>query len=176
MPAAQKGTTDMTRNGDETMELLVLDPRRHDWTAMVAEAGADTMVLLLDRQRDGLNEILDATRGHPGFTRIRIADAGSPGRLCLGGLVLDMPAMAVREAELAQLGGRIAPGGVLQLCGGGGGASAAGGRFTAALARLLGRDVTAPPAAWMPAGIGALVPPALVAGVARGAAGRHQRA
>jgi hypothetical protein len=168
----------MTQNGDDTMELLVLDPRRDNWAAMVATAGDNTTVLLLDRQRDGLTEVLDTMRGRQPFRRIRIADAGSPGRLCLGRLVLDMPMMAVREAELAQLGQRIAPGGVLELCGGGGGASAAGGRFTAALARLLGRDVTTPQAsaAWMPSGIGALVPVALVASVAQGAAGRHRQA
>ena len=177
MPTAQKGTTDMTQNGEETMELLVLDPRRDDWPALVAEAGAETMVLLLDCRRDGLREMLDATQGRPGFARIRIADAGGPGRLCLGALVLDMPALAARKEDLARLGQRLAPGGVLHLCGGGGGASAAGGRFAAALARLMGRDVTVPRAAWMPGSIGALVPAALVAGAAvREAAARHRQA
>jgi hypothetical protein len=175
MPAAQKGTTDMTQNGEETMELLVLDQRRDDWTTLVAEAGGGTAVLLLDRQRDGLREVLEVTQGRAGLARIRIADAGSPGRLSLGGLVLDMPALAAREAELAQLGDRIAPGGVLELCGGGGGASAAAGRFVAALARLLGRDVRMAPgiAAWGP---GAWPPAAFVAGGARSAAARHRQA
>ena len=175
MPAAQKGTTDMTQNGDEMTELLVLDPRRGDWPAMVASAGPGTSILLLDRQRDGLAEMLDATQGRPQpFSRIRIADAGGPGRLCLGTLVLDTPTLALREAELARLGERIAPGGVLQLCGGG--LSAAEGRFSAALSRVLGRDVTTPQTLWMPRSIDALVPAILAANAAQDAAGQTHQA
>ena len=155
MAAAQKGTTDMTQNGEATTELLVLDPRRDGWAALVAEAGPGTAVLVLDARRDGLTEVLEMLRGRPAFRRIRIADAGGPGRLLLGSLTLDMPAMAAREAELATLGEALAPDGVLLLSGGGGDSSAAGGRFAAALARLMGRDVVTA-RDWMPRGIEAL--------------------
>ena len=130
----------MTQNADDMTVLLALDPRLSGWGAEVAAAGEAT-VLVLDPARDGLAQVLEVLRERGPFGSVRVPDAGGAGRLALGTTVLDIPGLAERGAELAALGEGIEPDGTLVLGGGAGGASAVAGRFLAALARVIGRDV-----------------------------------
>jgi hypothetical protein len=140
MRGIQKGSLPMTQNADDMTVLLVLDPRLPGWGAEVAAAGEAT-VLVLDPARDGLAQVLEVLRERGPFGSVRVPDAGGAGRLALGTTVLDIPGLAERGAELAALGEGIEPDGTLVLGGGAGGASAVAGRFLAALARVIGRDV-----------------------------------
>jgi hypothetical protein len=144
MTRTQKGgAIAMPTDAQAPNQLLVLDPRLEGWPSLLAHAEQGVAVLVLDPNMDGLAQIADVAAELGPLSAIHIADHGAPGRLRLGACILDMDTLADRVADLRKLGDGLAPGGALLLWGCEIGQGATGGRFVAALSRLLARDVAA---------------------------------
>ncbi|PWC27951.1 DUF4347 domain-containing protein [Teichococcus aestuarii] len=120
--------------------LLVLDPRQTAWGALLAAAGEDVAVLVLDMARDGLVQVAEVAAELAPLESIRLVGPGGAGRVTLGTVVLEPETAEERGWVLAALGATLLPQGRLELLEMAG-AGASGGRLMAMLGRALGRDV-----------------------------------
>lgn len=132
----------MPQNAATPRHLLVLDPRQPGWGALLAAAGEDVAVLVLDGARDGLVQVAEVAAELAPLESIRLAGPCGTGRVTLGTAVLEPETVEERGWVLAALGATLVPHGRVELPGLAG-AGAIGGRLMAALGRSLGRDVAA---------------------------------
>ena len=86
-----------------------VDTRVAGFDSLLPNLGADVEVVLLDAQTDGIEQILAALKGEINLSAIHIVSHGSSGKLYLGLTVLTDTNLSDYHAELAQIGGTLAP-------------------------------------------------------------------
>lgn len=96
--------------------VFVVDTIR-DWRTLVHDAPADADVVVLDGQRDGLDQMVDHLRGRAALDAIHVLSHGEVGRVQLGATWLDEATALVRRDALASIGQALRPGGDLLLYG-----------------------------------------------------------
>ena len=123
--------------------LVVIDSRVANCNAVIASLAADTGYVVLDRERDGVVQIMEALAGKSGYSSIQIISHGMPGSITLGSTMLDSAALHGYSAMLATIGSALLPTGDLMLYGCNIGAVDVGQHFVTTLAALTGADVAA---------------------------------
>ncbi|MDJ0388271.1 DUF4347 domain-containing protein [Roseomonas sp. E05] len=132
--------TDIAETALRPAQLLVLDPRQAGWPAALAAAGSDTAVLLLDAERDGLQQVAEVAAEYAPLKAIHLPEHGVPGQVVLGRTVLSAAHLTASAATLAKLADTLAPEGVLRL-GGEPGRGVLGRRLADLLSEVVGRAV-----------------------------------
>lgn len=131
----------MPQNAATPRHLLVLDPRHPAWGTLLASAGDDVTVLVLDVAQDGLTQAAEVAAELAPLESIRLTGPGGAGRVVLGTTTLECEIPEERGPVLRALGATLLPHGLLELSGAAG-SGTIGGRLMAALGRATGRDVT----------------------------------
>ncbi|HWL81532.1 MAG TPA: DUF4347 domain-containing protein [Roseomonas sp.] len=132
--------TEIAETAPRPVQLLVLDPRQPGWPAALTAAGADTAVLLLDAECEGLQQVVEVAASYAPLQAIHLPEYGTPGRAMLGQAVLDAAHLPEATPLLARLTEALAPGGVLRL-GGDPGQGVMGRRLADLLSEVIGRPV-----------------------------------
>jgi len=122
-------------------QLLVLDPRQADWQRMVAGAGADTVVLVLNPERDGLAQVAEVAAQYAPLSTLHLPAYGASGSVVLGSAVLDSAGSDNRHGEMAAISKCLSPDGTVHLPGMPG-TAVAGRNLAEKLQILLQRRVT----------------------------------
>jgi VCBS repeat-containing protein len=129
-------------------ELLVIDSSVKDWTSLTSNLGAKVDVLLLDADKDGLQQIADQLLSHNDkdqqrYSSLHILSHGDVGIIQLGNRAIDAQTVADRHSEFAQLGESLEAGADVLLYGCDVGSNARGINFLKTLADATQRDVAA---------------------------------
>jgi Domain of unknown function (DUF4347) len=98
---------------------------------------------ILDKHRDGIEQMVDALAGQNGYDSIHIISHGAPGSITIGNTVLDNSSLNQYADQLATLGKALTTDGDLLLYGCNVGEGDEGYAFIAALAHITGADVAA---------------------------------
>ncbi|MCI0753013.1 DUF4347 domain-containing protein [Teichococcus vastitatis] len=130
----------MSDNALRPDHLLVIDPRVTGWPSHLIAAGPNAAVLILDHNRDGLQQVNDVAANYAPLTGITLVGHGSPGLLLLGHSVLDATSLSPAGNALHRLGASLADAARIHILGlPGAGVS---GRYLAhRLAHAIGRTV-----------------------------------
>ncbi|MCS0615071.1 Ig-like domain-containing protein [Massilia kyonggiensis] len=126
-------------------EIAFIDTALDDCAMLAAALRAGVEAVEFGGARDGLAQLALWAHGEAGYDAIHVLCHGEPGRLILGGRVLDVSGIDAPEvsAALAALGAALKPGGALLLYGCSVGAGDVGQRFVARLAQAVGATVAA---------------------------------
>ena len=130
--------------GGGAVQLLVVDASVGDWQTLVSGVGPDVRVVLLDSDRDGVQQLAQAVLSVQGpVSAVHVLSHGESGALRLGDRTLDGEQLGRYEAELAAIGGRLEAGADILLYGCEVGSGEQGAAFLSALARATKADVAA---------------------------------
>ncbi len=123
-------------------EVVFIADNVPDYASLAQAAGAGRQVVVLDSNRDGLAQMVEALAGQSGIDALHIISHGKSGALDLGALMLDASSLGEHEAQLQAIGRSMKPGGDILLygCDVGAGDGAA---FVERLAVVTGADVAA---------------------------------
>lgn len=90
-----------------TQHVLFIDLGVPDWQQLMAQAAPNVNVVLLDPQRDGLEQVAEALAGLHALDAIHIVAHGLPGRLYLGNAVVDAQALDDHSTQLSRMGAAL---------------------------------------------------------------------
>jgi VCBS repeat-containing protein len=129
-------------------ELLVIDSSVKDWATLTNNLGANVDVLLLDADKDGLQQIADQLLAHNSrdqqrYSSLHILSHGDVGIFQLGNRSIDAQTVADKYSEFAQIGDGLDAGADVLLYGCDVGSNARGINFLKTLADATQRDVAA---------------------------------
>ena len=124
-------------------QVAFVDTRLIDWQVLVDELDPAIEVVLLDPERDGVQQIADALAGRSDIDAIHIVSHGGDGTLYLGNTVLSSANLDEYADELAAIGAALSEAGDLLLYGCNVADSETGRDFIEQLARYTGADVAA---------------------------------
>jgi VCBS repeat-containing protein len=129
-------------------ELLVIDSSVKDWATLTNNLGANVDVLLLDADKDGLQQIADQLLAHNSrdqqrYSSLHILSHGDVGIIQLGNRSIDAQTVADKHSEFAQIGDGLDTGADVLLYGCDVGSNARGINFLKTLADATQRDVAA---------------------------------
>ncbi|TAN46501.1 MAG: DUF4347 domain-containing protein [Methylococcaceae bacterium] len=110
---------------------------------LIAGLPAGASYFVLDKNRDGLQQMVDILANYHDLSAIHVISHGAPGSLRLGTAVLDQASLDRYAGPLSSIGQSLAETGDLLLYGCDVAAGDTGKRFIADLARLTGADVAA---------------------------------
>jgi hypothetical protein len=127
-------------NSDTQDAVVFIDANVPDLQDLLGGLAPGVQAFVLDPDRDGLQQIaaILAANDLTDLSSISIVGHGSSGAIDVGGTTLDDADLANYSAELAQIGGALAPGGDLQLYACDTAAGAAGQQFIADLSQYAG--------------------------------------
>jgi uncharacterized delta-60 repeat protein len=123
--------------------LVFIDSRVADHQTLLSGLSADTEWVLLDADKDGVQQMQDALVGYSGLESIQIVSHGSAGTLYLGSTVLDQGTIGAYLQGLQAIGQALTETGDLLLYGCNVAAGEAGRAFIEAVAKATGADVAA---------------------------------
>jgi Ca2+-binding RTX toxin-like protein len=123
--------------------LVIIDSRVKDYAVLVNQFAAETEYVVLDQDRDGLDQIVEMLAGKEPYESIQIISHGASGSLTLGNSMLNECSLGTYESELAIIGQTLQDGGDLLLYGCNVGAGEGGREFIDMLAVMTGADVAA---------------------------------
>ncbi|EIC29289.1 DUF4347 domain-containing protein [Methylomicrobium album] len=126
-----------------SLRIAFIDARIGNYQALIAALPDGVDAIVLDPNRDGLEQIAQALQNRPALDAIDIVSHGSPGSLTLGAGVLNGGNLADHAAQLAEIGSHLTVGGDLLLYGCDVALGDAGQAFIERLAQLTGADVAA---------------------------------
>ncbi|WP_417746389.1 tail fiber protein [Rosistilla oblonga] len=132
--------TSVDRSG---AQVLFIDARVGDIETLVAGAREDVEVVIIDTDRDGLQQIADYLDGRVDLAAVHIVSHGSSGQLLLGSSPINNENLAGFAEELSGIGNALAQGGDLLFYGCNVGEGARGAEFLDEIATLTGRDIAA---------------------------------
>ncbi|MEC4766724.1 DUF4347 domain-containing protein [Halomonas sp. CUBES01] len=98
-----------------TQHVLFIDLGVPDWQQLMAQAAPNVNVVLLDPQRDGLEQVAEALAGCHALEAIHIVAHGLPGRLYLGNAVVDAQALDDHSTQLSRMGAALSAEGSFRL-------------------------------------------------------------
>ncbi|NTW54978.1 MAG: DUF4347 domain-containing protein, partial [Chlorobaculum sp.] len=123
--------------------VIFIDSRISDNALISSLFPADTCSYLLDKDIDGIDQMLDCLSGLSELGSIRIFSHGSPGSITIGSSVLDASTLACYSAKLSSLSATLRNGGDILLYGCSVGGGEVGSSFIDALSVAFGADVAA---------------------------------
>jgi VCBS repeat-containing protein len=129
-------------------ELLVIDSSVKDWASLTDNLSANVDVLLLDADKDGLQQIADQllsniSQDQQRYSSLHLLSHGEVGIIQLGNRTIDAQTVADRHSEFAQIGDSLDAGADVLLYGCDVGSNARGINFLKTLADATQRDVAA---------------------------------
>lgn len=131
----------MSETMQRPTQLLVLDSRQDEWQRMLIAAGADTVVLVLNSEQDGLQQVAEVAAEYAPLQALHLPEHGAAGAVVLGSAVLDAAALEQRRKELTAIAASLAPTAILRLPGVPG-TGAAGRNLAEKLEIFMGRQVS----------------------------------
>ena len=123
--------------------IIYIDSRVPDYEALIRPYEEDFKIVVLDAEKDGVVQLVEALAGQSGYESIQIISHGSPGRLMLGNTLLSVENLSQYEQELGLIGDSLRGGGDLLLYGCNVGFGETGATFVGMLASMTGVDVAA---------------------------------
>ncbi len=128
----------------DTREIAFVDSRLAGLDEIVGAVPQGIRIVLIDGERDGVEQIAETLHGESGITGIHIISHGGPGELHLGGTTLTATSMGAEHAdEMASIRSALSDDGDILIYGCDVAAGATGESFVAALAEATGADVAA---------------------------------
>ncbi|MDH0292045.1 DUF4347 domain-containing protein [Pseudomonas sp. GD04087] len=128
---------------DHRQEVVFVDASVKGYQQLVAGLKPGTEVVVLDANKDGLQQIADYLQGRSGIDSIHILSHGDVGKVQLGNIWLDGSSIALRSDLLTSIGQALDKNGDILLYGCQVGADGAGHSFVDQLADATGADVAA---------------------------------
>ncbi|GLZ85645.1 hypothetical protein Pres01_16960 [Metapseudomonas resinovorans] len=128
---------------DNRQEVVFVDGNVRDYQQLVSGLKPGTEVVVLDANKDGLQQIADYLDGRSGIDAIHILSHGDVGKIQLGNDWLDGGDIAARSELLDAIGQSLDKDGDILVYGCRVGADGAGNEFVQALANATGADVAA---------------------------------
>lgn len=128
---------------DHRQEVVFVDASVKGYQQLVAGLKPGTEVVVLDANKDGLQQIADYLQGRSGIDSIHILSHGDVGKVQLGNTWLDGSSIALRSDLLTSIGQTLDKNGDILLYGCQVGADGAGRSFVDQLADATGADVAA---------------------------------
>ncbi|WP_430317600.1 DUF4347 domain-containing protein [Pseudomonas nitroreducens] len=128
---------------DHRQEVVFVDASVKGYQQLVAGLKPGTEVVVLDANKDGLQQIADYLQGRSGIDSIHILSHGDVGKVQLGNIWLDGSSIALRSDLLTSIGQALDKNGDILLYGCQVGADGAGRSFVDQLADATGADVAA---------------------------------
>ena len=124
-------------------ELLIIDGSVEGIDILKAAARSDLEIIILDTNRDGVQQISEILSSRTGVETVHIVSHGRPGEMTLGDTKLTLESMIARSAEIEEWSAHLDQGADLRLYG----CEVAGGdrgeTYGELLSRLTGADVAA---------------------------------
>jgi hypothetical protein len=109
--AAPHGFTDANAASAAEKQVVFVDPNVTNYQTLIAGLPAGTAVIMLNANTDGLEQIAQYVQQHPGIGAIHLISHGAEGTVQAGATWLDAANLPKYDAELAQIGAAMAPGG-----------------------------------------------------------------
>ncbi len=141
MSSASAATAPITDTVPQSV--LIIDGRAPDMQAILNAAAPDVKVVILDTQKDGIQQIATALQGMHDIASISIVSHGDNGVLLLGNSPLFNGNLVKYSAELQAIGQALSIDGDILLYGCDVGAGAEGEAFLDALSTATGADIAA---------------------------------
>lgn len=135
--------TQPSATSDQRHEIVFVDSNVQDYQQLAASVKPGTEVVVLDGDKDGLQQIADYLKGREGIDAIHILSHGDVGKVQLGNTWLDSAALDSRSGVLAEIGSTLSPNGDILLYGCEVGADNAGQAFIDQLATATSADIAA---------------------------------
>ena len=126
-----------------TNAIFFIDGRVTDSASLIAELPEGSECYLLDRDRDGINQMATILAGRSGVASIHVISHGSAGLLLLGNATLDAGSLPGYEDALAAIGNSLTESGDILLYGCNVAQGEVGQAFIEQIASLSGADVAA---------------------------------
>ncbi|WP_052088523.1 Ig-like domain-containing protein [Comamonas thiooxydans] len=127
----------------QRQEVVFVDSNIKDYEQLISGLKPGTEVVVLDANKDGLQQIADYLDGRSGIDAIHILSHGDVGKIQLGNDWLDSGDLAARSELLDAIGQSLDQGGDILVYGCRVGDGGAGNDFVKALASATGADVAA---------------------------------
>ncbi|MCP3999901.1 MAG: DUF4347 domain-containing protein, partial [Gammaproteobacteria bacterium] len=127
----------------KTNEIVFVDSAVNDYQTLLNGISSDAEVIILDADRDGLQQMTEALSGRSGIDAIHIISHGQAGVLKLGGSSIDQAALEGYSDELASIGSVLAADGDILLYGCDIAEGSVGNNFIEALADSTSADIAA---------------------------------
>ncbi len=126
-------------------EVVFIDTSLKDYQTLVAGVGPGVDVVLIDGNKDGLQQIAEWAATHSGYDAMHIFSHGSEGKINLGSGVLNSTTLSTDAVQtaLAAIGKALTRDGDILLYGCDVGASSSGDALLAGIASATGADVAA---------------------------------
>ncbi|GAP93589.1 PA14 domain-containing protein [Leptolyngbya sp. NIES-2104] len=125
-----------------TARLVFIDPSVENAQSLVDSANADTKVILLDRNKDGIDQISDVLAGYRNVESVHIVSHGSIGSLTLGNATLDLSTLSRYKTELQSWSNSLSSDADILLYGCN--IAASGNPLISELSKITGADLAAP--------------------------------
>lgn len=136
-PAAPAATS------DQRQEIIFIDSNVQNYAQLINGVSEGTEVVVLDGNKDGLQQIADYLNGRSGIDAIHIVSHGSLGQITLGAVTLDQAALSEQAATLSVVGQALTDTGDIFLYGCYVGQAQQGQSFVDEFSLLTGADVAA---------------------------------
>ncbi|MDH1252721.1 Ig-like domain-containing protein [Comamonas thiooxydans] len=143
LTAEAQRATEASPATTQRQEVVFVDSNIKDYQQLVSGLKPDTEVVVLDANKDGLQQIADYLDGRSGIDSIHVLSHGKIGQVQLGSDWLDSADLASRSELLNAIGQSIASDGDILLYGCQVGANGEGRAFIDGLAAATGADVAA---------------------------------
>jgi hypothetical protein len=149
VPSGATAESELTAESQARHEIVFVDPTTPDHETLLNdivgsdESGRLVEVVLLDANRDGLEQISEALSSRDGLDAVHIVSHGSDGVLALGASTLTLDTMLVNADQVASWSDSLTASADLLIYGCDLAATADGENFVATLAGLTGADVAA---------------------------------
>jgi|GEM_PF-2805912 len=127
----------------QTRELLFIDAGVKDWQQLAANVRAGVDVVVLESNRDGVAQMLEALNGRQGLDAIHIVSHGATGEVTLGSTVLSAGNLYLFSDALDKLGQSLTNSGDLLLYGCDVAYGEVGHNFVTSLANITRADIAA---------------------------------
>lgn len=121
--------------------IVFIDSRVVDYQALIAQLGADTQWVLLDAERDGVEQMQSVVSGYNDLDSIQVISHGSVGALYLGSTVLSLTNLQSYSTQLESIGASLKSDGDILLYGCNVAQGVGGRMFIDSLAAITNADV-----------------------------------
>jgi hypothetical protein len=99
------------QNDTAPKQVVFVEPDVTDYQSLLTGLPPDTRYVVLNPNTDGLQQIAQYLKSHPGVDSIALLSHGSEAQVEVGGTVLDLGDLSAYRAELGQIGAAMKPGG-----------------------------------------------------------------
>ena len=124
-------------------QILFIDTRVADWQTLAAGVGKDVQVVLIDPNKDGIQQVTNALQGRQNLESIQFLTYGQSGEIELGNSVVTTASLSSHAAEVASWGDHLAAGADVAFYGCDVGQGSAGLDFVDTVHTLTGAEIGA---------------------------------